>query len=73
MMKLYRLTIYDDDCGSMLSWHASKNAARAALRKAIKDRAKPKTILDVIEDFYIPTDKAGLLSWLNTHVTLDNG
>jgi hypothetical protein len=72
-MRVYQLTLYDQDCGALLSWHPSMDAAKAALRVGISERGEKKTVLDTIEPHDIPTDKAGLLRWLNQHFKTNNG
>lgn len=72
-MKVYRLTLYDQDMGAMLSWHPSRADAKAAMRRGIAFRGDPKTELDRIDPHDIPTNMAGLLEWLNREFNTDNG
>jgi hypothetical protein len=63
-MKLYRAKHCD---GARLSWHASKRAAEKALRE---DETSPALCFpEEVEQVAVPTDRAGLLDWLNRHVS----
>jgi hypothetical protein len=66
-MKVYRLSIQDTDLGTMLEWHPSKRAAQKA-----RSDLEPGTSAE-IEPIDVPTDRAGLLKWLNDNFTSDNG
>ena len=72
-MKVYRVTLYDQAAGAILSWHSTKKQAMAALKAGIAERGEPKTVLDGVELLDIPTSKGGLLGWLNSHFKSDNG
>jgi hypothetical protein len=71
-VKVYRLTFHAADEGAMLSWHSSKRDAERALRERRQEFGEAQGP-DDIEAIDIPTDRAGLLTWLNREVTLDNG
>lgn len=70
-MKIYRCTIYDAHEGAMLSWHASRREAEQALRSEQRERDEP--VVGSVDAIDFPTDRAGLLSWLNAHFDRDNG
>ena len=72
-MKLYRCTKNDAGIGTLLSWHASKRAADAELRRHQRERNGQACGPECVDEVIVPTDKAGLLVWLNTHVDVDNG
>jgi hypothetical protein len=71
-VKLYKTMFHDMDHGLMVSWHASADAAKKALRKRQAERDQPQGV-EAVEPVMVPTTKAGLLEWLNAHVTGDNG
>lgn len=62
-MQLYK-TIVGDDGDTIVSWQSSADAASKA-RTALKAEGfvKPST-----EAINVPTDKIGLLAWLNENV-----
>ncbi len=71
-MKIYRCTVSDDQDGTFLSWHFNKADAARHLRKALqKDTVEPTLSAVTVVD--IPTDKAGLIAWLNLYFSTDNG
>lgn len=70
-MKVYELAHMDASEGACLSWHASKNAVAHALADIRKEHGRDTPFVVTPHD--IPTDRDGLISWLNTHVTTDNG
>lgn len=68
-MKIWRCSFHGDpDLGNTQSWHPSKAAAMAARRELAEKPASCE-----IESVDIPTDKAGLIGWLNDHFNTDNG
>ena len=71
-MKVYKATLYDRDMGAVLSWFSSKQAAEAAVREHLKDIGE-SVGPSGIHAHDIPTDRAGLLHWLNNHFTRENG
>lgn len=74
VLKVYELTVYDDDLGACLSWYGSLSALNRALPSVLAEHGK--TGQEEAWSFYvylIPRTKAGLLMWLNAHVTRDNG
>ena len=72
-MKIWRCDIYDPALGQLVSWHASERKARQALAAFRQERSEPASGPEGVSRIEIPTDKAGLLRWLNTHLTNDNG
>jgi hypothetical protein len=72
-MKLYRCNCYDKDQGSLVSWHASKADAERELRKWQKDRGEDARGPEGVDAVEIPTDRRGLLAWLNANISTDNG
>jgi hypothetical protein len=72
-MKIYRCNKFDADLGAMLSWHASGRAAQAELRRFQKERNEPPCGPEGVEAVDVPTDRAGLLEWLNREFNADNG
>lgn len=72
-MKIYRCTIYSAHEGAMLSWHASRREAERRLRHEQRERGEPAIGPEGVDAIDVPTDKAGLICWLNAHVDSDNG
>jgi hypothetical protein len=72
-MKLYRCMKNDAGLGTLLSWHASKREADAELRRHQKAREDSASGPEGVEAVDVPTDKAGLLLWLNANCNTDNG
>lgn len=74
-MKIYRCDFAEggNDRGNLVSWHPSKQEADKNLRKLQKERGEDADGPEGVEAVEIPTDKAGLLGWLNQHFTTDNG
>lgn len=67
-MRLYRVSYYDKDHGSMLRWAAHKY--QALLRRSdLTDNLDACTI----EEIQIPSGKDALVAWLNENFTSDNG
>lgn len=72
-MKIYRCTIYDRDLGTLLSWHSSRREAEQALRREQRERGEPAVGPEGVDAVEIPTDRTGLILWLNTHFDSNNG
>jgi len=82
-MKIYKVSVHDPDEGACLSWHASLAEANKARRKAkhtiymatqiCKDARRDAGEPSHITTMQIPMTKQGLLDWLNSHFTHDNG
>lgn len=70
-MKLIRLSWHDKDEGTCYEWHSSKDAASKARTQKRNKYHEPK--LGEIESVEVPTDKTGLVAWLNRHFIRDNG
>lgn len=77
-MKIYKTYWQDASEGFCQSWHPSMREADRALvarRREHKDRTGSKDDpepmgVDVVN---VPTDKQGLIGWLNTNFSRDNG
>lgn len=73
-MKIYRCDFYDPDEGACVSWHASEAEALGELRRQQRARGTSRaTGPEGVTRQIIPTDRAGLIDWLNSHFTRDNG
>lgn len=72
-MKVYRCRKNDADLGTLLSWHSSARQASRELRRHQKARGGAPCGPEGVELVDVPTDKAGLLTWLNINVDTDNG
>lgn len=70
-MKIYQLWWSNED-GCATSWHPSLAAAKRARRdlEAEEGVTKEETMI-ILRD--IPSDKSGLLRWLNRHYRTENG
>jgi hypothetical protein len=72
-MRLYRLNFYDSHRGCLVSWHPSLRAAErefARLKRKRQDDVSGPEGIHVVD---VPTNKVGLLAWLNAHFDTDNG
>ena len=72
-MKLYRCMIYDAARGTLFSWHSSRREAEQILRREQRARGEEACGPEGVNAVEIPTDRAGLLAWLNAHFNSDNG
>lgn len=72
-MKVWRCQMYDEGLGAILSWHRSQREARASLREFQERREGPAVGPEGVELVEIPTDKTGLIRWLNRNCESDNG
>jgi hypothetical protein len=63
-MKLYKITATDPDEGVMLTWAGTQ----ADAKRIRKEQGGVS-----IDEVDVPTDKPGLLAWLNAHFDRDNG
>lgn len=72
-MKIYRCDKHDAHNGQLVSWHANYRDAAANLRQHQRDRGGPPSGYEGVTKEDIPTDKAGLISWLNNNFNTDNG
>jgi len=75
-MRLYKITSYEPSEGRVFVWAGTQAEAKVAAKKQ-KDNLtaaygntdeKPE-----VTEIDLPTDKAGLLAWLNTNFNRDNG
>lgn len=64
-MQLYRTTYEDEGNGPRHTWQGTQADARAE-RKRLADEGKTDI---VTKDVDVPTNKPGLLAWLNSNVT----
>jgi hypothetical protein len=71
-VKIYRTAFHDADEGTILSWHSSRREAEKALRELQAGRDRPQGVEEV-EQVILPTDRAGMLRWLNARFDRDNG
>ncbi len=71
-MKIYRCAFHDASLGLMLTWHSSRRQAEHELRRLQSQRDAPSGV-EAVELVEIPTDRNGLLSWLNRNFGSDNG
>lgn len=69
-MKIYRLAFHSRHEGLMLSWHTSKAGAAAARRALGRDLGHPQGV-DEITEIHVPTDREGLVGWLNANFNRD--
>ena len=72
-MKIYRCDFFDSFEGVQVTWHASKADAAKNLRYLQKARGTLANGPEGISAEEIPTDKAGLIDWLNDNLNTDNG
>lgn len=70
-MKLYEISIQSPDEGNVVAW-ASAMADAKKIAKQMKDEWSASNDA-AIKEIDFPTDKAGLLNWLNRNFTRDNG
>lgn len=69
-MKIWRTWTSDPHEGTVYQWSSTKAEAIRA-RRIMKEEGYDTDI--AIEQVDIPTDKRGLVNWLNDNFTLDNG
>lgn len=74
-MKVYRCNFYDDanGLGQLVSWHPSRREAERALAGQRRDRGRSACGPEGVEAVEIPTDRKGLIEWLNQNLSSDNG
>jgi hypothetical protein len=72
-MKIYRCDKYDVIRGRLVSWHASRREAERELRDFQRERGETASGPEGVEEVNLPTNKAGLLIWLNSNLDTDNG
>jgi hypothetical protein len=72
-VKLYRADVFGPD-GSMLRWHTSKREAEREQARWIREEGDAAGLqAGAVRAVEIPTDRAGLVDWLNRHFNTDNG
>lgn len=71
-MRLYRVEFHAAHAGRLLAWEPNKRAAEARLRALRQEHGEPQGPAGV-EAIEFPTDKTGVLAWLNRHFDTDNG
>lgn len=69
-MKVYQGTWSDGDCGVQLVWGANASKVERDTKRAAKENGGE---FMGVQDYEIPQSKAGLINWLNSHFTTDNG
>jgi hypothetical protein len=72
-MKIYRCDKYDAHLGRLVSWHASRREAERVLREFQRERDDSSVGPESVEEVQFPTNKEGLLIWLNSNLNTDNG
>jgi hypothetical protein len=72
-MKVIRLSYWDSDNGCCLSWHRNKSEAEKHLSHLSEDGRLNGDGPTTIKTVEIPTDKDGLIDWLNANFDTDNG
>lgn len=63
-MKLYRITADDGDAKHVVTEYVGTQAEGVAQRKKLKEDGFAQKHITT-EDVEVPTDKAGLIDWLN--------
>lgn len=83
-MKLYQGLVQGSHVGTMLVWDASKRGVARRARELVKALHRPAVEglspeetasfdpATDIREVLIPTDRAGLIEWLNANLTTDN-
>jgi hypothetical protein len=72
-MKIYKCVFCDAMNGSCVSWHPNKRGADAELTALRLGRGEGAAGPEGVSLVDVPTDKRGLIEWLNTNLTTDNG
>lgn len=78
-MNLWRVYYHDNDEGTCYEWHPTKASAEAACRLIRTQQAEAEAagkfqiVNAKVESVEIPTNKRGLLLWLNSQFIRDNG
>jgi hypothetical protein len=68
-MNIWRATIHDPDQGMLQVWAGSQREVR---RLALKAADGDRDAITLVELVNIPTDRRGLIAWLNLYVGTDN-
>ena len=69
-MKIYKVTHNDQNIGTVLSWHSNKADAEKLVRELNHSMEFSSPYVNIVE---FPTDKAGIIKWLNAYFNTDNG
>jgi hypothetical protein len=75
-VKLYAVRFHDRDHGATLAWFPSLATAKhdlAEKRRRAKMLGLEPSGAEQVEPIEVPTDRTGLLHWLNTNFNRDNG
>lgn len=72
-MNIWRCNCYDKDLGQLVSWHATRKKATEYLLNFKEERGEEPVGPEGIVLVQLPTDKHGLIHWLNDNVGTDNG
>lgn len=74
-MNVWKGTVNDPDLGNLLVWAGSESACKKLCKEVAEEGDypdNPRSILTIVP-MKIPTDKAGLIEWLNSWFGTDNG
>lgn len=72
-MKVYCVDYFHNSLGHQKAWDGNMRDARKTAREVSKTHSDDVPDKPTITPINIPTDKAGLLRWLNAHCDSDNG
>jgi hypothetical protein len=76
-MKLWKATVQDGGEGACLVWASSKAGAKRLAKELIENNDAEGDFeppyLAHIEQMDVPTDRKGLVAWLNLYFNRDNG
>lgn len=72
-MKIWRLDISDPYEGTIVSWHSSKRKAKAECARLRHELGSDMVFIQDVRPVEIPTNRSGLVHWLNKHFNRDNG
>lgn len=72
-MKLYRVKLSDPGAGQVIEWFGNKRDADRRLRQWQRENGVGHGgFPEGVEPTEVPTDKAGLVRWLNANLDRDN-
>lgn len=72
-MKLYKVMWSDPTHSNMQEWFGSFDDANKAIPRIKQEYPEGEQPDCTVSKVAIPTDKKGLISWLNAHFDTDNG
>ncbi len=82
-MKIWKCYWQDSSEGNCQSWHPNERAARKELAQIKRGDSEQHSAADFegeasvepcgVEAINVPTNKAGLIAWLNQNFNTDNG